>query len=326
MQMKRAIVVFIFVFFAAVQVNAWTIENTELAIIRSGQTRALSMEMAKFYGIQVLKDYPVDKKRIAQKDLRKAKRTMNEIYKALLAFEPVATNTELVEIVKEAELSWYQMKKMLSIPPSKTGFLDVLDASDALLDNNEMMTSYMESLSPVPLSEIINMTARQQMYAMKLSRDYLAASMGIDKEYRLDLMMDAAVEFQSAMLILESVSENTAKTKGLIKSISRMEWQKVYKTVTECIESNGTTFNVFIMMAFCDTLMEKVNRLVNIHVKSGSTSYDEAITTTRGRIDDEATITKSRIDDKAAITKNRNDDKAATTTKGGSYSPFSSRR
>ena len=182
---------------------------------------------------------------------------MNEIYKALLAFEPVATNAELAEQVKTAQSSWIELEKLLSKPPSKTGFLDVLDASDVLLDENEMMTSYMESLSPVPMSEIINMAVRQQMYAMKLSRDYLAASMDIDKEYRIDLMLDAAVEFESAMLIMEGASENTAKMKGLIKSITKMEWRKVYETVTECIESNGTTFNVFMMMVFCDTLLEK---------------------------------------------------------------------
>ena len=303
MQMNRAIVVFILVFFTAVQVNALTIENTNLAIHSSGKTRMLAMKMANLYGVQVLKNFPIGKKRLAQRDLSKAKKTMNEIYKALLAFEPVATDTELVEIVKAAQSSWIELEKLLSRPPSKTGFLDILDASDILLDENEMMTSYMESLSPVPISEIINMAVRQQMYAMKLSRDYLAASMDIDKEYRIDLMLDAAVEFESAMLIMEGASENTAKIKGLIKSITKMEWRKVYKTVTECIESNGTTFNVFMMMGFCDTLLEKVKRLTNIHVMSGNTSYGEAITTTKDIIDDEATTTtKDIIDDEATTT------------------------
>ena len=52
--MKRAIVVFILVFSAAVQVNAWTIEHTNLAIHSSGKTRMLAMKMAKLYGVQVL--------------------------------------------------------------------------------------------------------------------------------------------------------------------------------------------------------------------------------------------------------------------------------
>ena len=340
MQMNRAIVVFILVFFTAVQVNALTIENTNLAIHNSGKTRMLAMKMANLYGVQVLKNFPIGKKRLAQGDLSRAKKTMNEIYKALLAFEPVATDTELVEIVKAAQSSWIELGKLLSRPPSKTGFLDILDASDILLDENEMMTSYMESLSPVPISEIINMAVRQQMYAMKLSRDYLAASMDLDKEYRIDLMLDAAVEFESAMLFMEGASENTVEIKGLIKSITKMEWRKVYKTVTECIESNGTTFNVFMMMGLCDTLLEKVKRLTNIHVMSENTSYGEAITTTKDRIDDEAiTTTKDRIDDEAitttkdgiddeatTTTKDRIDDEATTTTKDGSNFPFSNRR
>lgn len=264
--MKRAIVVFIIVFFAAVQVNAWTIEHTNLAIHSSGKTRMLAMKMSKLYGVQALNNFPIGKKQLAQRDLVKAKTAMDEIYKALLAFEPVATNAELAEQVKTAQSSWIELEKLLSKPPSKTGFLDVLEASDVLLDKNEIMTSYMESLSPVPMSEIINMAVRQQMYAMKLSRDYLAAYMDIDKEYRIDLMLDAAIEFESAMLMMEGATENTAKISGLINSITKMEWKKVYETATECIESNGEKFNILMMVKFCDTLLDKTERLAGLYV------------------------------------------------------------
>jgi len=264
--MKRAIVVFILVFFAAVQVNAWTIEHTNLAIHSSGKARMLAMKMSKLYGVQALNNYPIGKKQLAQRDLVKAKTAIDEIYKALLAFEPVTTNAELAEQVKTAQSSWIELEKLLSKPPSKTGFLDVLEASDVLLDKNEIMTSYMESLSPVPMSEIINMAVRQQMYAMKLSRDYLAAYMDIDKEYRIDLMLDAAIEFESAMLMMEGATENTAKINGLIKSITKMEWKKVYETATECIESNGEKFNILMMVKFCDTLLGKTERLAGLYV------------------------------------------------------------
>jgi len=264
--MKKSIVVFMLILFTAISAQAKVIENTELAINSSGETRVLTMKMAKLYGIQVLKDYPSGKKRIANKNLAKTKEAMSEIYKQLLIYKPIAANKEFTKVVKAAQLSWYQMEKMLSIPPSKTGFMDVLDISDTLLDDNEMMTSYAESLSPVPISEIINMAGRQQMYSQKLARDYLAASLDVDKEYRIDLMLDAAIEFESAMLMMEGVSENTDKMKGLIKSITKMEWRKVYKTATECIESNGTKFNVVIMMKFCDTLLDKTNRLTSLYV------------------------------------------------------------
>ncbi len=265
--MKKAVIVFILLLFAAVQVQAATVKNTEEAINNSGKTRMLTMKVAKLYGVQVIKDFPVGKKRIAQKDLSAAKRTMNEIYKGLLAYPPISNNSELEEVVKTAQSSWYQMEKLLSKPPSKTGLLDVLDMSDRLLDDNEMMTSYVESLSPVPLSEIINTAGRQRMYSQKLARDYLAASMGVDKEYRVDLMLDSAIEFESAMLMMEGATENSAKIKGLIKSITKMEWRKVYETATKCIESNGTIFNVAMMVKFCDTLLDKTNRLTMLYVE-----------------------------------------------------------
>ncbi|MCP4255885.1 MAG: hypothetical protein GY775_21290 [Candidatus Scalindua sp.] len=268
--MKKAIVVFMLILFAAAHVQANTVKITKQNIDSSGKTRMLTMKMAKLYGIQVLNDYPDGKKRIARKDLSTAKRIMSEIYKELLEHSPIASNKELVEAIKTAQLSWYQMEKMLSVPPSKTGFLDVLDFSDRLLSDNETMTSYMESLSSVPTSKIINLAGRQRMYSQKLARDYLAVSMGVDKEYRIDSMLDAAVEFESAMLTMEGATENNAKIKGLIKSITMMEWRKVYETVTECIESNGTKFNVGIMIKFCDTLIDKTNRLTSLYVEAAS--------------------------------------------------------
>ncbi len=248
------------------QTKTFTINEINDALNDSGMTRVLSMKIAKLYGIQVLKDYPIGKKQLAKRDLGIAKRTMNEIYEALLAYSPIASSKEMVKIVKASCSSWHHMEKLLSAPPSKTGLLDILNASDKLLEDNEMMTSYVESLSPIPISELINMSGRQQMFAQRLARDYLAVSMGIDKEHRMDLMLDSAIEFESAMSMIEGATENTTKIKGIIKSITRMEWRKVYETATECIESDGIDFNVTMMTKFCDTLLDKTNRLTKLYV------------------------------------------------------------
>ncbi len=310
------------------QAQNLTINSINEAINYSVKTRMLSMRMAKLYGVQVLKDFPNGKKRLAKRHLNDAKRMMNEIYMAFFAFPPVTNQPELEQTIKTAQTYWIQLEKVLFKELSNEGFLDVLDISDNLLDKNNIISKYLEALAPYPQSELINMAGKQQMYAMKLARDYLAASMGIDKQYRMDLMSDAAIEFESAMLTMEDASENTAKIKGLIKSITKMEWRKVYKTVTECIESNGTTFNIFMMMDFCDTLLEKAKRLTNLYVMSRNTSYDEAATTTNVRIYDEAiTTTKDIIDDEATTsTKDIIDEEATTTTKDRSNFPFSNRR
>ena len=61
--MKKAIIVFILLLFAAVQVQASTVKSTEEAINNSGKTRMLTMKVAKLYGVQVIKDFPVGKKK-----------------------------------------------------------------------------------------------------------------------------------------------------------------------------------------------------------------------------------------------------------------------
>ncbi|MDR4503465.1 MAG: tetratricopeptide repeat protein [Candidatus Scalindua sp.] len=249
------------------QTKAVMIRDINDALNLSGKTRMLSMLMTNLYGVQVLKDYPAVKKKLAEKELIDAKRTISEIYNELLMYTPVADSNELTKTVNSAQANWSQLEKVLSQAPVQDRFSDVLDASDKLLEENEMMTSYMESLSPVPLSEIITIAGRQRMYSQKLLRDYLAASMGVDKEYRIDSMLDAAVEFESTMLALEGVSENTSEIKGLINSITKMEWRKVYKAATECIESNGTKFNVPLMVKFCDTLLDKTDRLTKLYTE-----------------------------------------------------------
>ena len=93
-----------------------------------------------------------------------------------LHLEPVANkyriNRSRLRPLSQVGLNW---KNCFLSHHQRQGFWMSWYASDILLEENEIMTSYMESLSPVPMSEIINMAVRQQMYAMKLSRDYLAA-------------------------------------------------------------------------------------------------------------------------------------------------------
>ena len=88
--MKKAIVVFILILFATVSAQAKAIENTEQAINSSGKTRMLAMKNGQVIRGPSLKRLSCRKKRIAQKDIGKAKRTMNETYKALLAYSPIA--------------------------------------------------------------------------------------------------------------------------------------------------------------------------------------------------------------------------------------------
>ncbi len=257
---------------ATEQTKPFAINGISDAINYSGVSSMLSMRMAKLYGIQVLKDYPVDEKQKAKKDLNDTKKIANEIYMALLAFPPASVNSEINKVIKESQAYWYQMKKILSKEPTKEAFSEVLDMSDNLLEKNNTMTKYLESLAPYAQLELINIAGRQRMNSMKLARDYLAASMGIDKEHRMNSMLESAALFDSAMLTLEDASQNRSEIKGLIKSITKMEWRKVNQTVSKCLEDNGTKFNVLIMINFCEKLLKKTERLTKLYV--GISSYD----------------------------------------------------
>ncbi|MHC4270215.1 MAG: hypothetical protein ACYSTS_17375 [Planctomycetota bacterium] len=253
----------------AEQTNTFAINGVNDAINYSRKTRMLSMRMAKLYGIQVLKDYPVDKKQKAKKDLNDTIKVANEIYMALLAFPPASANSEVNKAIKESQVYWYQMKKILSKEPTKEAFSEVLDMSDNLLEKNNTMTKFLESLAPYAQLELIEIAGRKRMNSMKLARDYLAASMGIDKEHRMGMMLETVNIFDSAMLALEGAPNNTAEIKGLIKSITKMEWRKVCQTVNQCIKENGTKFNLLVMINFCETLLDKADRLTILYAEAG---------------------------------------------------------
>ncbi len=245
------------------------ISNMKEAINYCGKTRMLSMRMANLYGVQILQDYPIEKKQKAKEQLEYAVGNTNEIYRALLVFAPIKNNPELKQKVKLSHNNWLQLKKTLSEEPTEKGFLDVLDKSDTLLRKNDTMTRYLEAQATDNKSKLINIAGRQRMYSMKLARDYLAASMDIDKEHRMDMMLETVNIFDSAMLALEGAPNNTSEIKGLIKSITKMEWRKVYQTVNQCIKENGTKFNLLVMINFCETLLEKADRLTILYTEAG---------------------------------------------------------
>ncbi|MCP4265898.1 MAG: hypothetical protein GY777_10040 [Candidatus Brocadiaceae bacterium] len=248
---------------------ALDINNMNEAINYCGKTRMLSMRMANLYGVQVLQGYPVEKKQKAKEQLEYAMINTNEIYDALLAFTPIKDNQDFKQKVESSRDNWFQLKKILSEKPTEKEFLDVLDKSDTLLRNSDTMTRYLEVQATDNKSKLINIAGRQRMYSMKLARDYLAASMDIDKEHRMNMMLETINIFDSAMLALEGAPNNTSEIKGLIKSITKMEWRKVYQTVNQCIKENGKTFNLLVMINFCETLLEKADRLTVLYAEAG---------------------------------------------------------
>jgi len=173
------------------------------------------------------------------------------------------------------------MKKVLSGKPSKEEFLNVLNMSDKLLDKNNTTRRYLGLQATSNRTKLINIAERQMVYSMKLIRDYLAASMNIDKEHRVNLLLESAYIFDSAMLALKGAPDNTAEIKGLIKSITKMEWRKVYQMVNQCIEGNGTKFNLLLMVNFCEKLLKKTDRLTILYTDAMTVANEQALTSVK---------------------------------------------
>ena len=251
------------------------------AINYSSKASMLSMRMANLYGIQVLQDYPAEKKQIAKRQLKDAMRTTNDIYRALLTFPPIANQPKLQQRVKMSQDYWFQLKRKISKEPMQVRFLNVIGMSDKLLNRNDTMAKLIELHASDHQSKFINIAGRQRMYSMKLARDYLVASMNIDKEYRMSLMLETANVFDSAMLALEGAPDNTDEIKGLIKSITKMEWRKVYETVNQCIKKNGTKFNLLLMVNFCETLLKKTDRLTTLYTEAMTVTDEQTLTSVK---------------------------------------------
>ena len=235
------------------------------AVNQSGRTRMLAMRVATLYGAQTSEKLPETVKSESGRERIQAQATMNTIYSALSEFEPVSSDASANQVVADARDIWAKMGRVLSLDPAAPNLLDVLVFSERLLKANEKMTQAVIKATASVDPEIVSVAGRQRMRAMRLARDYIAASIGVDKENRMDMMLETATNFESVMLALQVAEVNTSEITGAINSISKMEWRQVYKSVTECVESNGTKFNELIMLRFTETLLEKTNRLTNLY-------------------------------------------------------------
>ena len=235
------------------------------AVNQSGRTRMLAMRIATLYGAQASEKLPETVKSESGRERMQAQATMNTIYSALSEFEPVSSDASANQVVADARDIWAKMGRVLSLDPAAPNLLDVLVFSESLLKANEKMTQAVIKATASVDPEIVSVAGRQRMRAMRLARDYIAASIGVDKENRMDMMLETATNFESVMLALQVAEVNTSEITGAINSISKMEWRQVYKSVTECVESNGTKFNELIMLRFTETLLEKTNRLTNLY-------------------------------------------------------------
>ena len=255
--------------FLAIQIFAQDsqiqIDSIGKAVNESGKTRMLAMRIAAMYGAQTSDKVPGKIKRETEKKQIQAQTNLNEIYNALTGFDPVLNNMEALQAVTNAKEIWGKMRRSLSKEASPIILIDILNYSEKLLAANEEMTKAISVLSTHANADIVNISGRQRMYAMRLTRDYIAASIGVDKENRIDLMLETATNFESAMLVLETADVNSSEVVGMVNSIAKMEWRHVYKSITECIESNGTRFNEMTMLKFADTLLEKTNKLTDLY-------------------------------------------------------------
>ncbi len=257
-------------FQAVAQEDALNIKTISEAVNYSGKTRMLSMRMAMLYAAQISSNISEADKAKAAKSLTEAQVLMETIYTALASYGEIAAKPVVVATVAEGKKRWDRMARLLIKDADQNTLLDILSNSEKVLAANEKMTAAIAGLSTGAKAKAINIAGRQRMYSMRLGRDYLAASIGVDRDNRVDMMLDTAMNFEGAMLELEVVDVNTAEINGMINSISKMEWKRVYAMVTECVESNNTKFRDPIMFKFVNTLLVKANKLTGMYVVATS--------------------------------------------------------
>jgi hypothetical protein len=177
------------------------------AINKAGRQRMLSQRMGKAWLALVFGIEQTSAQQVLDKSMALFDRQLAE----LKAFAPTP---EIKLTYGKLETAWSDYKGVLvGVTPVKANALAVLQQDAKVLALAHQGTLQYEAALGQPLGKLVNIAGRQRMLSQRMAKFYMAARLPVDASTARLEIGKARTEFVSAMEILRSAPEATARIK-----------------------------------------------------------------------------------------------------------------
>ena len=183
---------------------------------RAGQLRMLSQRLVKLYAMQLL--------RPDQAPTAALKGAVKRIDDNLTILAQNFAQPELAALVKQAGLTWDELKRKLKRQPpaSDMGVVDGL--AEALLAHAEKLTSQLEMTGGASPLQVLNLAGRQRMLSQRFAK--LALLQALNKTGEVAAMAEARQSFEKAQHYLNNIPLSTPEI-GQLLATAKLDWKRL---------------------------------------------------------------------------------------------------
>ena len=197
---------------------------------RAGQLRMLSQRLVLLQAMQLLRQEAAPKTA-----LKEAVKRIDENLKVLTQN---FSQPELASVVKEAGLSWQNLKAKLKKKPSAKDMGDVDGLAEALLMQAETLTSQLLNAGAANPLQVLNLAGRQRMLSQRFAKFALMQALGATANDAA--MMEARQSFEKAQHYLNNIPLTTPEI-GQLLATAKLDWKRLLAGAEQVRTATGQT-------------------------------------------------------------------------------------
>jgi hypothetical protein len=187
------------------------------AINKAGRQRMLSQRMAKAWFAMLLQVDAAQAKLVLDRSMALFDRQLTE----LKAF---SSTPALKQTYQQLEAAWSDYKgALVGQVPDRNNGAKLLELDGTVLRLANQGTGQFEGLATRPTGRLVNIAGRQRMLSQRMAKFYLAAVTPVATDVSRTELGKARTEFLSAMEILKTAPEATARIKEEI-ALAETQW------------------------------------------------------------------------------------------------------
>lgn len=228
------------------------------AINKAGRQRMLSQRMAKAWFAILLQVDSSQAKLVLDRSMALFDRQLTE----LKAF---SSTPALKQTYQQLEAAWSEYKgALVGQVPERSNGAKLLELDATVLRLANQGTGQFEGLATRPTGRLVNIAGRQRMLSQRMAKFYLAAVTPVATELARTELGKARSEFLSAMDVLKSAPEATARIKDEI-ALAETQWiffdQSLQKLGTPAANNAKAHSDIFVSSENVLSSMDRVTGL-----------------------------------------------------------------